>query len=111
MFARIRRNFCQYSWAPMWDHCGRKDLKQLLSVIDAMGKTGRLPEDLDEIVLVDLYLLGSNVGGTIMVAKIRRNFCQYRMFWERLNRRESEETALLEELLRNFCRYRMSTRM
>ena len=27
MVARIRRNFCQYSWAPMWDHCGRKDLK------------------------------------------------------------------------------------
>ena len=62
MVARIRRNFCQYSWAPMWDHCGRKDLKQLLSVYDAMGKTGRLPEDVDEIVLVDLYLLGSDVG-------------------------------------------------
>ena len=44
-----------------------------------------------------------------MVAKIRRNFCQYRMLWERLNRRESEEKALLEELLRNFCQYRMST--
>ena len=50
MVARIRRNFCQY---------GRKDLKQLLSVYDAMGKTGRLPEDVDEIVLVDLYLLSS----------------------------------------------------
>ena len=62
MVARIRGNFCQYSWAPMWDHCGRKDLKQLLSVIDAMGKTGRLPEDVDEIVLVDLYLLSSDVG-------------------------------------------------
>jgi hypothetical protein len=46
-----------------------------------------------------------------MVAKIRRNFFQYRMLWERLNRRESEEKALLEELLRNFCQYRMSTRM
>ena len=46
-----------------------------------------------------------------MVAKIRRNFCQYRMLWERLNRRESEEKALLEELLRNFCQYRMSTRL
>ena len=45
MVARIRRNFCQYSCAPMWDQCVRKDLKQLLSVIDAMGKTGRLPED------------------------------------------------------------------
>ena len=62
MLARIRSNFCQYSWAPMWDNCGRKDLKQFLSVIDAMGKTGRLPEDVDEIVLVDLYLLGSDVG-------------------------------------------------
>ena len=46
-----------------------------------------------------------------MVAKIRRNFCQYRMLWERLNRRVSEEKALLEELLRNFCQYRMSMRM
>ena len=62
MVARIRRNFCQYSWAPMWDHCGRKDLKQLLSVIDAMGKIGRLPEDVGEIVLVDLYLLSCDVG-------------------------------------------------
>ena len=44
-------------------------------------------------------------------AKIRKNFFQYRMLWERLNRRESEEKALLEELLRNFCQYRMSTRM
>ena len=42
--------------------CGRKDVKQLLSVIDAMGKTGRLPEDVDEIVLVDLSLLSSDVG-------------------------------------------------
>ena len=42
-----------------------------------------------------------------MVAKIRRNFCQYRMLWERLNRRVSEEKALLEELLRNFCQYRI----
>ena len=45
--------------------CGRKDLKQLLSVYDSMGKTavtGRLPEDVDEIVLVDLYLLSSDVG-------------------------------------------------
>ena len=63
MVARIRRNVCQYSWAPMWDQlCGRKDVKQLLSVIDAMGKTGRLPEDVDEIVLVDLSLLSSVVG-------------------------------------------------
>ena len=46
-----------------------------------------------------------------MVAKIRRNFCQYRMLWERLDRRESEEKALLEELLRNFCQYRMLTRL
>ena len=46
-----------------------------------------------------------------MVAKIRRNFFQYRMLWERLNRRESEEKALLEELLRNFCQYRMLTRL
>ena len=43
-----------------------------------------------------------------MVAKIRRNFFQYRMLWERLNRRESEEKALLEELLRNFCRTSVS---
>ena len=49
--------------------------------------------------------------GTITVAKIRRNFFQYRMLWERLNRRESEEKALLEELLRNFCQYRMLTRL
>ena len=62
MFARIRRNFCQYSWAPMWDHCGRKDLKQLVSVIGAMGKTGRWPEDVNVIVLVDLYLFSSDVG-------------------------------------------------
>ena len=41
MVARVR-NFCQYSWAPMWDHCGRKDLKQLLSVIHAMGKTWKV---------------------------------------------------------------------
>ena len=33
------------------------------------------------------------------------------MLWERLNRRESEEKALLEELLGNFCQYRLSTRM
>ena len=66
--------------------------------------------DVDENVLVDLYLLGSDVGpfwwqglagtsvsigcferdwnrrlrcGTIMVARIRRNFYQYRMLWER----------------------------
>ena len=65
---------------------------------------------MDEIVLVDLYLLGLRCG-TITVAKIRRNFCQYRMLWERLDRTESEEKALLEELLRNFCQYRMSTSM
>ena len=46
----------------MWDHCGGKDLKQLLSVYNSMGKTGRLPEDVDEIVLVDLYFLSSDVG-------------------------------------------------
>ena len=62
----------------------------------------KLRKDVDEIVLVDLYLLGSGVG-TIMVAKIRKNFCQQRIPWERLDRRESEEKALLEELLRNFC--------
>ena len=98
MVARIRSNFCQLRcfgkdwnrrgsegkallgkaaegwfsstgicWAPMWDHYGRKDQKEL--------------------------------------------FCQYRMLWERLNRRESEEKALLEELLRNFCRYRMLMRL
>jgi hypothetical protein len=46
-----------------------------------------------------------------MVAKIRSNFCQYTMLWERLDRREAEEKALLEELLKNFCQYRMTTRM
>ena len=63
---------------------------------------------------LSLTLPAVSVGlrcGTIMVAKIRKNFCEYRMLWERLDRRESDEKALLEELLRNFCQYRMTTRM
>ena len=71
-------------------------LKQLLSVVGLCSC---------RLVFVGLRC------GTIMVAKIRRNFCQYRMLWERLDRRESEEKALLEELLRNFCQYRMLTRL
>ena len=46
-----------------------------------------------------------------MVAKIRRNFCQYRMLGESGKEGESEEKALLEELLKNFCQYRMLTRL
>ena len=110
MVARIRRNFCQYSCAPMWDQCVRKDLKQLLSVIDAMGKTGRLPEDVDEIVLVDLYLLSSDVG-PLWSQRSEGTSVSIGCFGREWNRREPEEKALLEELLRNFCRYRMSTRM
>ena len=29
------------SWAPMWDHYGRKDKKQFLSVYDALGIFGK----------------------------------------------------------------------
>ena len=57
-----------------------------------------------------LVFVGLQCGAN-MVAKIRRNFCQYRMLCKRLDRRESEEKALLEELLRNFCQYRMLTRL
>ena len=68
---------------------------------------------MDEIVLVDLYLLGSDVG-SLWSQRSEGTFvsigCLW-MLWERLNRRVSEEKALLEELLRNFCQYRMSTRM
>ena len=110
MLARIRRNICQYSWAPMWDNCGRKDLKQLLSVIDAMGKTGRWPEDVDVIVLVDLYLFSSDVG-PLRSQRSEGTSVRIGCFGREWNRREPEEKALLAELLRNFCRYRMSTRM
>ena len=92
MVAKIRRNFCQYRML-----CKRLDrreseekalLEELLSVWDV-----------DENVAIYLYLLGSDVGpfwsqglegtsvtivglrcGIIVVARIRRNFCQYRMW-------------------------------
>ena len=75
---------------PLWS----QGLEAISVSYDALGKTGiegsqrerhcleRLRKDVDEIVLVDLYLLGSDVG-PLLVAKIRRNFCQYRMLWER----------------------------
>ena len=67
----------------MWEHSGCKDQNQLLSVYDELGETGiegnqrkrhcleRSPVDVDENVLVGLYLLGSDVD-------------HYRMLWERL---------------------------
>ena len=93
---------------PIWSQ-GLK-LEAISVSIRCVGKTGlegsqrerhcleRLRKDADEIVLVDLYFVGLRCG-TIIVAKIRRNFCQYRMLWERPDRRESEEKALPEELL------------
>ena len=85
MVARIRRNFCQYRmwtrmysstcicWAPMWDHSGRKDWKELLSVYDALGETGIEGESEEKALpgkvaggpparMCSSYLLGSDVG-------------------------------------------------
>ena len=81
----------------MWDHYGRKDLKRLLSVIDAMGKTGRLPEDVDEIVLVDLYLLSSDVG-PLWSQRSEGTSVSTGCFGREWNRREPEE----RHCLRNF---------
>ena len=76
MVARVRRNFCQYRWAPMWlwspeltgtsvsIGCGRECTRRL-------GFQCR----------------------TIMVVRIRSNFCQYNI--RCLKRRESGEKALL----------------
>ena len=75
-----------------------------------MGKIGRLLEDVDEIVLVDLYLLGSDVG-PLWSQRSEGTSVSTVCFGREWNRRESEEKAWLEELLRNFCQYRMSTRM
>ena len=72
-------------------------LKKLLSVIDAMGKIGRWPQGVD-VIFLDALCLFSRCG-TIVVAKVKRNFCQQMLLWERLNRREPEKQALLEELL------------
>ena len=92
---------------PLWS----QGLEAISVSYDALGKTGkegsqrerhcleRLRRDVDEIVLVDLYLLGSNVGPL----QSQRSEETSVMLWERLDRRESEEKALLEELLRNFC--------
>ena len=55
------------------------------------------------------------LGKTGIEGSQRERHCLERlrkdMLPERLDRRESEEKALLEELLRNFCQYRMPTRM
>ena len=76
---------------------------------DALGKTGiegsqrerhcleRLRKDVDEIVSRRLVFVGLRCV-TIMVAKIRRNFCQYRMLWKRLDRRDQRK----RHCLRNF---------
>ena len=93
MVARIRRNFCRYSCAPMWDQCVRKDLKQLLSVIDAMGKTGKVAGGCDEIVLVDLYLLSSDVG-PLWSQRSEGTSVSIGCFGREWNRRESEEKGI-----------------
>ena len=54
MVARIRSNFCQLRcFGKDWNIEGSQRERHCLE---------RLRKDVDEIVLVDLYLLGSNVG-------------------------------------------------
>ena len=73
-------------------------------------RRGRLREDVDEIVLVDLSLLSSDVG-PLWSRRSEGTSVSIGGFGREWNRRESEEKALCEELLRNFCEYRLSTRM
>ena len=87
MVTRIRSNFCQYSWV----RCGTI----FLSVYDALGKTGiegsrkerhcleRLRKDVAEIVFVDLYLLGSDVG-PLWSQRSGGTSVSIGCFWERL---------------------------
>ena len=65
---------------------------------------------MDEIVLVDLYLLGSDVG-PLRSQRSEGTSVSIGCFGREWNGREPEEKALFEELLRNLCRYRVSTRM
>ena len=104
---------------PLWS----QGLEAVSVSYDALGKTGiegsqrerhcleRLRKDVDEIVLVDLYLLGSDVG-PLLSQRSEGTFVSIGCLGrDGRDRRESEEKALLEELLRKFCQYRMSTRM
>ena len=54
MVARIRSNFCQYTM--LWERLGIEGSRKERHCLE------RLRKDVDEIVLVDLYLLGSDVG-------------------------------------------------
>ena len=100
--------------------CGTKSqgLEAISVSYDALGKIGiegsqrerhyleRLRKDVDEIVPVDLYLLGSDVG-SLRSQRSEGTSVRIGCFGREWNRREPEEKALLAELLRNFCRYRM----
>ena len=62
------------------------------------GKDWKVAGGCDEIVLVDLYLLSSDVG-PLWSQRSEGTSVSIGCFGREWNRRESEEKALLEELL------------
>ena len=89
MVPRIRSNFCQYTM--LWKRLEKKGAR-------GKGIAWKGRRDVDENVLVDLYLFGSDVG-PLWFRGLEGTSVSIGCFGRDWNRREPERKALLEELL------------